>query len=133
MNVWGIYIEVFWILKNYFDVCKSLVFFHSSLELVENVMMTRRDTKASNISWLSYHAKNQNDEKVVDISVLLLLFREGWKSAAMIMHTMGVVKQAVNHVNPNQTPVIALDQLLYAIARKSLWSWWEPFTSKWQL
>ena len=83
-------------------------------------MMTRRDTKASNISWPSYHAKNQNDEKVVDISVLLLLFREGWKSAVMIMHTMGVVKQAVNHVNPNQTPVIALDQLLYAIARKSL-------------
>ena len=83
-------------------------------------MMTRRDTKASNISWLSCHAKNQNDEKVVDISVLLPLFREVWKSAAMIRHTMGVVKQAVNHVNPNQTPVIALDQLLYAIARKSL-------------
>ena len=83
-------------------------------------MMTRRDTKASNISWPSYHAKNQNDEKVVDISVLLPLFREGWKSAAMIMHTTGVVKEAVNHVNPNQTPVTALDQLLYAISRKSL-------------
>ena len=30
---------------------------------MENVMMTGGDTKASNVSWLSYHAKNQNDEK----------------------------------------------------------------------
>ena len=59
-------------------------------------MMTGGDTKASNISWSSYHAKNQNDEKEVDISVLLPLFREGSKSAAMIRHTMGVVKQAVS-------------------------------------
>ena len=73
-------------------------------------MMTGGDTKASNISWSSYHAKNQNDEKEVDISVLLPLFREGSKSVAMIRHAEGVVKQAVNHVNPNQTPVVALDQ-----------------------
>ena len=72
-------------------------------------MMTG-DTKACNISWPSYHTKNQNDEKKVDISVLLPLFPKGLKSAAMIRHTMGVVKQAVNHVNPNQTSVIALDR-----------------------
>ena len=83
-------------------------------------MMTGGDTKASNISWPSCHAKNQNDEKEVDISVLLPLFREGSKSAAMIRHAMGVVKQAVNHVNPNQTPVIALDQPLYTIAKHSM-------------
>ena len=82
-------------------------------------MMTG-DTKACNISWPSYHTKNQNDEKKVDISVLLPLFRKGLKSAAMIRHAMGVVKQAVNHVNPNQTPVIALDQPLYALAKHSM-------------
>ena len=47
-------------------------------------MMTGGDTKVSNISWPSYHVKNQNDEKEVDISVLLPLVREGLKSAAMI-------------------------------------------------
>ena len=86
-------------------------------------MMTGGDTKASNISWPSYHAKNQSDEKEVDISVLLSLFRKRSKSAAMTRHVMGVVKQAVNHVNPNQTPVIALDQPLYAIAKQIQWNW----------
>ena len=85
--------------------------------------MTGGDTKARDISWPSYHAKNQNDEKDVDILVLLPLFREGSKSAAMIRHAMGVVKQAVNHVNPNQTPVIALNQPLYAIAKQIQWNW----------
>ena len=86
-------------------------------------MMTGRDAKVSNISWPSYHAKNQNDEKEVDILVLLPLFREGSKSAAIIRHAMGGVKQAVNHVNSNQTPVIALDQPLYAIAKQIQWNW----------
>ena len=86
-------------------------------------MMADGDTKVSNISWLSDHAKNQNDEKEVDISILLPLFREGSKSAVMIRHAMGVVKQAVNHVNPNQTSVTALDQPLYAIAKKIQWNW----------
>ena len=86
-------------------------------------MMTGGDTKASNIFWPSYHAKNQNDEKKVDISVLLPLFRKGSKSAAMIKHAKGVVKQAVNHVNPNQAPVTALDQPLYAIAKQIQWNW----------
>ena len=86
-------------------------------------MMTGGDTKVSNISWPSDHAHNQNNEKEVDISVLLPLFCEGSKSAVMIRHAMGVVKQAVNHVNPNQTSVIALDQLLYAIAKQIQWNW----------
>ena len=85
--------------------------------------MAGGDTKVSNISWLSYHAKNQNDEKEINISVLLPLFCEGSKSAAMIRHAMGVIKQAVNHVNPNETPVVALDQPLYAIAKLIQWNW----------
>ena len=36
---------------------------------------------------------------------------------------MGVVKQAVNHVSPNHTQVIALDQLLYAITKQIQWNW----------
>ena len=34
-----------------------------------------------------------------------------------------VVKQAVDHVNPNQRPVIALDQTLYAIAKQIEQNW----------
>ena len=92
--------------------------------------MTGGDTKARDISWPSYHAKNQNDEKDVDVLVLLPLFREGSKYAAMIRHAMGVVKQAVNHVNPNQTPVIALNQPLYAIAKQIQWNWSDIYGEK---
>ena len=34
---------------------------------------------------------------------------------------MCVVKQAVSHVSPNHTQVIALDQLLYAITKQIQW------------
>ena len=34
---------------------------------------------------------------------------------------MDVVKQAVDHVNPGQTPVIAYDQPLYA--KQIQWNW----------
>ena len=36
---------------------------------------------------------------------------------------MGVVKQAVNHANPNQAPVTALDQPLHAITKLVQWNW----------
>ena len=38
------------------------------------------------------------------------MFIENANSFAMIAHSMRVVKSAVEHVNPSQTPVIALDQ-----------------------
>ena len=93
-------------------------------------MVTGGDTKASNVSWPSYHDKNQNDKKEVDISVPLPLFREASKSAVMNKHAMGVVKQAVNHVNPNQTPVTELDQQLYAIPKQIQWNWSDIYGEK---
>ena len=48
----------------------------------------------------------------------------------MIWHAMGVVKQAVNHVSPNHTQVIALDQLLYAITKQIQWNWSDIYGEK---
>ena len=93
------------------------------LEHVDDAMATDEDTKTSNISWSAFHAKNQKTEREVDISVMLPLFRECSKSVAMIRHTMDVVKQAVDHVNPGQTPVIAYDQPLYTLAKQIQWNW----------
>ena len=39
----------------------------------------------------------------------------------MIRHTMDVVKQVVDQVNPGRTPVIAYDQPLYA--KQIQWNW----------
>ena len=39
----------------------------------------------------------------------------------MIQHSMKIVKEGVAYVNPNQTPVIAMDQPLFAIAKQIQW------------
>ena len=41
----------------------------------------------------------------------------------MIKHGMSVVHQAVDYLNPGQICVIAVDQPLYALAKKVQWKW----------
>ena len=41
----------------------------------------------------------------------------------MIKHSFCVIKSAVEHLNPGQTPVIAFDQPLYALAKQIQWKW----------
>ena len=45
----------------------------------------------------------------------------------MIRHYMDVVKNAVEHVNPGQTPVVTLDQPLFAVAKQIQWKWPEKY------
>ena len=39
----------------------------------------------------------------------------------MIRHSMDVVKNAVEHLNPGQTPVVTFDQPLFALAKQIQW------------
>ena len=48
----------------------------------------------------------------------------------MILHSMNAVKRSVEFLNPGQTPVIACDQPLYAIAKKNQWQWPETLGEK---
>lgn len=59
----------------------------------------------------------------IGISALLPLFPDQVKSAAMIRHSMTIVKKTVNYLNPRQTPVMAADQPLYALAKQVQWTW----------
>ena len=43
----------------------------------------------------------------------------------MILHAMNVIKQATDHVNHGQVPVITMDQPLYSIAKGIQWTWSE--------
>lgn len=43
------------------------------------------------------------------------------KSVAMIKHSMNIVKESVNHLNPGQVPVVTLDQPLFALAKEIQW------------
>ena len=57
------------------------------------------------------------------INTLLPLFLDSAHSVAMIKHSMEIVKAAVQHLNPGQVPVLALDQPLYAVAKQIQWTW----------
>lgn len=84
-------------------------------------------TNNETISWSAFHASHQAvstaPENNVAINSLLPLFYDAAHSEAMIRHSMDVVKVAVNILNPNQVPIITLDQPLYAIAKRIQWAW----------
>ena len=75
------------------------------------------------VSWAAYRAsKTPLSIYKPAIVTLLPLFTENAHSLAMIAHSMKVIKAAVQHLNPLQTPVIALDQPLYALAKQIQWT-----------
>lgn len=41
----------------------------------------------------------------------------------MIRHSMDVVRQALEILNPGRIPIITLDRPLYAVAKQTQWSW----------
>ena len=80
--------------------------------------------RSTDLSWSAFNASLlESTTGRKDLSVLLHLFRESLKSAAMIRHGMDVTKLAVDHVNKDQTPVIAFDQPLYTLAKQVQWNW----------
>ena len=79
---------------------------------------------SENISWAAYHASHGTECEIVPgITSLLPLFTEDSKAAAMIRHSMDVIKNAVQHVNIDQIPVITFDQPLYTLAKQIQWNW----------
>ena len=45
----------------------------------------------------------------------------------MIKHSLHVIKSAIEHLNPGQTPVVTFDQPLYALAKQIQWKWRENY------
>ena len=54
---------------------------------------------------------------------LLPLFYDQAHSVAMILHSMNVVKKAVDVLNRGQVPIITVDQPLFTIAKQIQWNW----------
>ena len=97
------------------------------MKWLETVMTAlRKDQLDKNdwISWSAYHASIQ--EAIIPpaaINALLPLFLESAHSVAMIKHSMIIVKEAIQHLNPGQVPVLATDQPLFALAKQIQWTW----------
>ena len=75
------------------------------------------------VSWAAYRvSKTPLSIYKPAIVTLLPMFTENAHSLAMIAHSMKVIKASVQHLNPLQTPAIALDQPLYALAKQIQWT-----------
>ena len=61
--------------------------------------------------------------KMATIPSLLPLFQEGAHTLALIKHSIDVVRNAVQHLNPGQTPVLNCDQPLFTLAKHIQWKW----------
>lgn len=76
------------------------------------------------LSWARFHPSRQLPSTHTPAIISLLpMFLENVHSVAMILHSMNVIKSAVQYINTGQTPVITLDQPLFAIAKQIQWNW----------
>ena len=89
-------------------------------------------TASKKISWSAYHASNQRIDQNARpaITSLLPLLPDEAKSPAIIIHTMNISKNCIQRLNPGQTPVIAMDQPLFAVAKQIQWHWPEHYGEK---
>ena len=75
------------------------------------------------VSWAAFCASNQlPHDRLPCITSMLPIFRNKASTSTMIYHAMSLIKAAIEYLNPGQTPVITLDQPLYAIAKAIQWN-----------
>ncbi len=82
-----------------------------------------KDVQDENISWSAHFASLQGPARPPAVTALLPLFRDNAHSVAMIKHGMNLLRDATNHLNEGQTPVLTVDQPLYSIANTIQWTW----------
>ena len=71
-----------------------------------------------NVSWAAYCASNQPLMDCLPcITSVLPIFQNKVSTSPIIYHAMTIIQRANETLNPGQTPVITLDQPLYAIAK----------------
>ena len=86
-------------------------------------METLKKQALEKTDWISrsaYHASAVIPPAT--INALLPLFLVSAHSVAMIKHSMMIVQAAIQHFNPGQVPILAVDQPLYAIAKYIQWT-----------
>ena len=95
--------------------------------LDKQLAQAQMDTDA-NLSWAVYHtSKAASTVQPKCINVLLPLFHKKAHTVAMVCHSMTLVSQVIQHLNPGQIPVITMDQPLYALTKQIQWRWPESF------
>jgi len=67
--------------------------------------VTEENQELENVFWAAYHAQNQETcDITVTPTVLLPLIKESAHTVTMIRHSINVVKNVVEHLNPAPDP-----------------------------
>jgi len=83
---------------------------------------------SENMSWSAFYADHDNRQiNPCTVSVLLTLFRHTANSTPMIRHCLTVDDAVVKKLRPSQTPVVTVDQSLYALMKQIQWQWPDSF------
>lgn len=89
------------------------------LNKVEELLYEEKLEEKEYLSWSAHFASLQTRPlSPTAITSLLPLFEENAHSKAMILHAMKLVKDAIEYINPGQTPLTGMDQPLYALAKQ---------------
>ncbi|KAK3924496.1 3-dehydroquinate synthase, partial [Frankliniella fusca] len=81
------------------------------------------------LTWAAFHATNDpRDLDVLPIvNTLLPLFHEVAETPSMVKHGLNIVISITSMVNAGQTPVMCMDQPLYALGKILQWNWPETY------
>ena len=83
---------------------------------------TSLDGGMSRLSWSAFHAERDNRAANMSvISALLPLFRHAANTPAMMRHSLIVIRDVFEKLNPSQTPILTVDQPLYALVKQLQW------------
>ena len=75
-------------------------------------------------SWAAYYASITEPPATSPTkSYMLPLFIESSNSPVMVWHGMKVLRQAINNIDPGQTPVMVANQRLFTLAKKLQWKY----------
>ena len=92
------------------------------LNKVNELLKKEKMEEKEYLSWSAYFASLQITAlSPTAITSLLPLFEENAHSKAMIQLSMKLVKDAIAYINPGQTPIIGMDQPLYALVKQIQW------------
>ena len=90
---------------------------------VDKVLQKGKLDKNDVVMWAGFNSQLSSDESIkpqAEIGILPL-YPEKAASACMMKHTMEIVKENTEFINPRQTPVVGADQPLYAICKQLQW------------
>ena len=101
---------------------------------VNSLLQVESEKETGPIMWSSYHASRADVLGVTEKCNRgpFTTFVAKQCQPGMIRHGMELVKTVTEHLNPQQIPVMVVDQPLFDIAKKVQWTFqksWEKITS----